>query len=180
MNMGEELVGDYLQLIQGCEFIQKNLYTEDEQGEVDVVGINLKKKAVYFCEVAIHLVTGLQYTKNGKPNNEDKLFEKFSRDIQYAKDHFQGYTHHFMLWSPIVKGAGEAAKNNQLKDVEKIQERIEKKFNVKVEAVINEVFLSKLNELKDYAANETKEIKSVVTRLYQIEGRTDKHVSKNK
>lgn len=34
----------YLEHLKGCDFIQKNLYTPDAQGEIDVVGINLKKK----------------------------------------------------------------------------------------------------------------------------------------
>ena len=66
MNTGEEIVSAYLQHIKGCEFIQQNLYTPDVQGEIDVVGIDLHKKIVYFCEVAIHLQTGLQYVKDKK------------------------------------------------------------------------------------------------------------------
>lgn len=84
MNIGKELVASYLEHLKGCDFIQKNLYTPDTQGEIDVVGINLKKKKVYVCEVAIHLVTGLRYTKERQPNNVKKLTEKFSRDIEYA------------------------------------------------------------------------------------------------
>jgi Holliday junction resolvase-like predicted endonuclease len=41
INLGEEIVAAYLQYIQGCEFIQQNLYTPDVQGEIDVIGINL-------------------------------------------------------------------------------------------------------------------------------------------
>ena len=97
MNIGEELVDDYLQFIKGCEFVQKNLYTADVQGEIDVVGINLKTKTVYLCEVAIHLPTGLQYNQNSRPNNVKKLVEKFSKDIEYARTYFSGYSHRFMF-----------------------------------------------------------------------------------
>lgn len=55
MNVGEELVSAYLQHILGCDFTQQNLYTIDSQGEIDVVGLNLKDRSVYICEVAIHL-----------------------------------------------------------------------------------------------------------------------------
>ena len=98
MNTGEELVSSYLQYILGCEFIQKNLYTVDTQGEIDVVGINLKEQRVYLCEVAIHLITGLQYTKGTAPNNVQKLTEKLNRDIQYATKFFPEYkkTRHAM------------------------------------------------------------------------------------
>lgn len=180
MNIGEELVGDYLQFINHCEFVQKNLYTEDVQGEIDVVGINLKTKTIYLCEVAIHLETGLQYVHNKQPNNVNKLFDKFSKDIKYARKYFpieQGYKHHFMLWSPIVKDKSDKAKHNQLNDVKEVQEKIKKQFKVEIEAVINEDFLGKLAELKNYAKKETKEIKSAVVRLYQIEDKTNKYIN---
>jgi len=67
INLGEELVAAYLQYLKGCDFIQQNLYTPDIQGEIDVVGINLNTKTIYVCEVAIHLVTGLRYTKDRQP-----------------------------------------------------------------------------------------------------------------
>lgn len=58
INVGEQLVASYLQYIRGCEFIQTNVYTVDTQGEIDVVGINLKERKVYVAEVAIHLTSG--------------------------------------------------------------------------------------------------------------------------
>ncbi len=92
MNIGEEIVSVYLQYIRGCEFIQQNLYTPDVQGEIDVVGINLKSKELYVCEVAIHLTTGLRYVKEKQPNNVNKLIDKFSKDIEYAQKYFPDYT----------------------------------------------------------------------------------------
>ena len=58
MNIGEEIVSVYLQYIRGCEFIQQNLYTPDVQGEIDVVGINLKSKEL--CQNYIYV--RLQFT----------------------------------------------------------------------------------------------------------------------
>ena len=56
MNVGEELVSAYLQQILGCDFTQQNLYTIDSQGEIDVVGLNLKDRSVYIVSVlARHL-----------------------------------------------------------------------------------------------------------------------------
>ena len=76
INVGEQLVASYLQYIRECEFTQMNLYTVDSQGEIDVVGIDLNRKRVYVCEVAIHLTTGLQYVKDKRPNNIQKLTDK--------------------------------------------------------------------------------------------------------
>jgi hypothetical protein len=68
-NPGEEIVGEYLKAILNCDFVEYNLHTPDIQGEIDVVGINAENKIVYICEVATHLITGLQYVKNKRPDN---------------------------------------------------------------------------------------------------------------
>lgn len=44
-NIGEEIAGEYLKFVKGCEFIQYNLSTPDVQGEIDVVGVNTKSRA---------------------------------------------------------------------------------------------------------------------------------------
>ena len=36
-NPGEEVTGEYLKIILGCDFVEYNLYTPDIQGEIDVV-----------------------------------------------------------------------------------------------------------------------------------------------
>lgn len=75
-NIGEEIAGEYLKFVKGCEFIEYNLYTPDVQGEIDVIGINIKEKALYVCEVAIHLTTGLQYVKSKAPDNVNRFLNK--------------------------------------------------------------------------------------------------------
>lgn len=165
VNLGEEIVAAYLQYIKGCEFIQQNLYTADVQGEIDVVGIDLETKTIYVCEVAIHLITGLQYVKDSQPNNVNKLTEKFSRDIEYANKFFPDYTKHFMLWSPIVKASGEKAKFSQTADIEGITANIQANYGVTLECIINEKFADCLSGLRNYARDETKELKSPVLRF---------------
>lgn len=178
MNVGEELVAAYLEHIKGCEFTQKNLYTPDVQGEIDVIGIDLETKSVYICEVAIHLITGLQYVKNGQPDNVKRLVTKFGKDIEYANKYFKDYDKHFMLWSPIVKDQRSGAKHNQLRDVHDIQRELLGQYGIELELIINERFLSCLNELRNKASEVTKELKSPVMRLLQIEERLQMHVEK--
>lgn len=178
INLGEEIVAAYLQYIKGCEFIQQNLYTTDVQGEIDVVGIDLETKTLYICEVAIHLVTGLQYTKDNQPNNVNKITEKFSRDIEYANKYFPDYTKHFMLWSPIVKMSSEKAKHSQIADIEIIGGNIQTRYGIAVEFIINGAFSDCLAELRDYARKETKEMKSPVLRFMQIEEYLKKNIGK--
>lgn len=177
-NIGEQLVASYLQYIKGCEFIQTNLYTVDSQGEIDVVGINLKENRVYIAEVAIHLTTGLQYVKDKRPNNVQKLTEKFSRDIEYARAYLGKYEAHFMLWSPIVKSGNKAPQYNQLAHLEEVRANIRVKYDVDIELVINESFLACMNQMRTFAKTATADLKCPVMRLFQIEEWLTKHVGK--
>jgi Holliday junction resolvase-like predicted endonuclease len=176
INIGEELVAAYLEYIKGCEFVQKNLYTPDTQGEIDVVAINLKQKSVYICEVAIHLTTGLRYVKDRQPNNVNKLTDKFSKDIDYANKYFEGYEKYFMLWTPIIKNSRESSKHNQFRDLEEINKNIRQKYGVEIDFITNDRFLDCLTEMRKYVSNETKDIKSPVLRLMQIEEYLKSHV----
>jgi hypothetical protein len=169
VNIGEDIVACYLEYIKKCEFIQRNLYTTDSQGEIDVVGINLKEKRVYVCEVAIHLITGLQYTRDKRPDNVNKLFKKFSKDIEYATKYFDGYDIHIMLWSPIVRNQREGAKHNQIKDVQELSKKLKDKYHLDLDLIINQHFLECLTELREFAKRETKDVKSPILRFLQVE-----------
>lgn len=177
INVGEQLVASYLQYIRECEFTQMNLYTVDSQGEIDVVGIDLNRKKVYVCEVAIHLTTGLQYVKDRRPNNIQKLTDKFSRDIEYTNSHFADYEKHFMLWSPVVKGKG-GAQYDQLRHIEAIDQNIKTSFGVSIEFVVNERFRECLLEMRAFAKSKTADLKCPVMRLLQIEEHLAKHLGK--
>lgn len=169
LNVGEQLVSSYLRYIRGCDFIQTNLYTIESQGEIDVVGLNLAKRQVYICEVAIHLTTGLQYVKNKRPNNVQKLTDKFSRDIEYARKYLNQYEHHFMLWSPIVKDTKGKPEYNQMQHLVEIGANIKRQYGVDIECIVNEKFQECLVELRTYARAQTKELQCPLMRLMQIE-----------
>lgn len=179
VNIGEQLVSSYLRYIRKCDFTQLNLYTVEAQGEIDVVGINLKDKKLYVCEVAIHLTTGLQYVKDKRPNNINKLTDKFGRDIEYANKYFSDYDKHFMLWSPVVKGGQEGSLYNQLAHLDAIYGNIFRKHDVCVEFIVNERFLACMNEMRSYAKAATAELKCPVMRLLQVEEHLAKHLGKH-
>ncbi len=172
-NIGEEIAGLYLQLEHKCAFVQYNLYTPDVQGEIDVIAINFTDKIVYICEVAVHLVTGLQYA-----DNYERLVKKFKKDIDYAQKAYPEYERVYMLWSPIVKKAGSNAKHNQLKAVEQVRDHLRTTRGIEIQLIINEAYEKCLERLRDYAAKETKELKSLVLRLFQIEEFLDRHLQK--
>jgi hypothetical protein len=178
MNVGEQLVSSYLQYLKGCDFIQTNLYTVDVQGEIDVVGINLKERKVYICEVAIHLTTGLQYTKDKRPNNVNKLVEKFSRDIAYAKKYLGEYEHKFMLWSPIVRNSKGNPQYNQIGHVEEVKRKLFEAEGVELQCVVNEHFFEALKALRKFAGGKTAELKCPLMRLLQIEELLGRHVKR--
>jgi hypothetical protein len=168
-NPGEHLVGQYLKEIKNCDFVEYNLRTKSEQGEIDVIGIDSNNKKVFVCEVAIHLETGLQYTKENRPNNVDKLVAKFSTDIEYAQKNFSSYERLYMLWTPIIKIPKKAGGHSQLKDIEDIQNQIKQKFEIEIELIYNEQFLFRINELREVARKTTQEMSSPIMRFLQIE-----------
>ena len=178
INVGEQLVSSYLRYIRGCDFTQMNLYTIESQGEIDVVGLNMTEQRVYICEVAIHLTTGLQYTKNNSVNNVEKLTEKFSRDIEYARKYLSEYDQHFMLWSPIVKDTKGKPENNQVQHLEKIKANIKERYEIDIECIVNHKFQECLSELRHYVKTETKALQCPVLRLMQIEEYVDDYVAK--
>jgi hypothetical protein len=177
-NPGEELVGEYLKIVLNCDFVEYNLYTPDIQGEIDVVGINALDKRLFVCEVATHLITGLQYVKNKQPDNVDRFVKKFSKNIEYANKYFPDFEKHYQLWSPIVKNQKEGSKNNQTRDISDIVEKIKNKYSVEIEPVINQEYYDCILKLRNYAAKETKELKSPILRLLQIEEKLKKHINR--
>lgn len=177
-NVGERLVGDYLRISKNCDFIDYNVYTRDAQGEIDVVGIDNKTRKVYICEVAIHLTTGLQYTKNKRPDTCERLIAKFTKDIEYAERYFVGYEKEFTLWSPIVKDSKGKIEYNQLDHLNRMVQEIQIRKQVVVQLMINQNFHQAFMELKRYAAATSEELKSPVLRLLQIEAWLEKHINR--
>ncbi len=178
MNVGEQLVSSYLRYIKGCDFIQTNLYTLDRQGEIDVVGIDLKHKKVYICEVAIHLSTGLQYTKDKRPNNVAKLVEKFGRDIEYARKYLGEYSHEYMLWSPIVRDNASNPTYDQSGHLELVCSQLRQKWQVELQCVVNADFDAALKAMRRFAGTQSAELKCPMMRLLQIEELLGRHVNK--
>ena len=179
-NPGEHLVGQYLREVKKCDFIEYNLQTKFVQGEIDVVGINSSDKIVYICEVATHLETGLQYTKNNQPDNVDKLVKKFEKDIQYAKNNFKEFKHVFMFWTPIIKIPKKDTKHNQLNDINQIVSRIYKSTNVKIEVIYNQKFYECIQELRQKASITSQAMSSPIMRFLQIEEKLNDLLHKKK
>ena len=155
-------------------FTTKNFMSSQNIGEeIDVIAINFTDKIVYICEVAVHLVTGLRYVKDGKSDNYERLVKKFNKDINYAQKAYPEYERVYMLWSPIVKDTPD-----QLRNVLLAHDYLKKERGIEIQLIINEAYKKCLKRLRDYAAKETKELKSPVLRLFQIEEFLAQHLQK--
>jgi hypothetical protein len=176
MNIGEEICGEWLRYVKKCEFIQYNLKTPGVQGEIDVIGLNIKDRTVYACEVAIHLITGLQYVKGNQPDNVARLTAKFRKDINYLSKEFPDYTRVYMLWSPIVRNQKSGSKHNQLNDIKNIADTLSSEYHVKIELIVNRRFQEALEALRAVAGNTSKELDSSVMRYLQVEEHLASHL----
>ena len=176
--IGEELVGAWLRMIAECDFVQYNVPLRDKQGEIDVVGLNLANETAYICEVATHL-GGLQYVKDSRPDNVNRLTAKFQSDVDYARRYLQDFHHQFMLWTPIVRlPRSESAKYNQFEDLRSISRNLWDSHQVDVEMLINEMYQARLNELREAAGRETAASEYPVFRLLQIFEHLERHVDR--
>jgi Holliday junction resolvase-like predicted endonuclease len=95
--MGELLVGAYLKLRRGCNFVLYNQRPEgggmEGLGELDVVGIS--EKTVYLCEVTTHTIGMDTISAN-------RIAAKYARQKAFAERHFKGQKTVFEVWSPVV------------------------------------------------------------------------------
>ena len=156
-DIGEQLVGAYLKVIRRCHFI---LYNVRPPGggfkgleEIDVIGINLKEKAVYLCEVATHL-GGLDY--GGNRTTINTLKKKYERLVQYADQFLPEFPErHFMIWSPYVPKGYLTEQLNQWDNLE---------------LIINHHYRRALNRLRKEAAARTNDEGNDAFRLLQIIG----------
>jgi len=174
-NLGEELCGEYLRHLKKCQFVTYNVTNPDIQGEIDVIAINLDKKVLYVCEVAVH-TRGLQYVKNSRPDDYDRFVSELEKDITYAERYFKGYQIIPMIWSPIVKISLGKAKYDTLNELHRVVEHVREKYRLEVELIINHKFSQAMDELKEVAGSETSEFKSNVMRMFQIEKTLEKHL----
>ncbi len=175
-NVGEEICGEYLKHILGCDFVSYNIQTIDVQGEIDVVGISLKDNTIYVCEVATH-TGGLQYVKDQRPDNYNRFYSKFEKDIHYAKTYFNYEKVKPMLWSPIVRVANSQSVYNPYEELIRLQKNIKNDFKLDLDLIINEHFQLALNKLKDKAFNTSSAFTSRLMRTFQIETKLEKHIN---
>ena len=172
-NIGEEICGEYLKNILNCEFVSYNITNQDIQGEIDVFGINIQSRTIFICEAATH-TKGLQYVTDKNPDDYNRFYQKFKKDIDYGMRYFADYNIKVMLWSPIVAISRESAKYNTFKELQELKKDIESQYGLELELIINSKYQQCLNELKDFALSHTAMFTSGLMRTFQIEKNLEK------
>lgn len=154
LDMGEYVVGAYLKIIKGCDFVDYDVKFpgggREGLNELDVLGLDLKNREAYLCEVATNL-RGVVY-RNRKTALE-KIRAKYARQKQYASRYLKDFSdEHFMLWSPVVpKGTVAGLKKIRGLDL-----------------VLNSTYALCLDELREEAKKTTREIGNPSFRMLQI------------
>lgn len=103
-DVGEYIVGAYLQLTLGCDLVNYNMRPPGGGmaglGELDVIGFDLRNHTAYLCEVATH-TQGLNY--GSYETTLRKVKEKYERQRAYAEANLSSFPiRHYQFWSPVV------------------------------------------------------------------------------
>ena len=159
---GEEIVGAWLRYIANCEFVEYGVQVPGA-GEIDVVGLSLRDKRAYVCEVASHIL-GLQYK-----DNEATIVGKFKRAKQYADSSLLGIDIVYEFWSPVVR------RGSQMGSMTNALATLRDEHRIVVEPVVNEMYSRRLSQLRAVASKETRNASHPILRFLQIEERSSKY-----
>lgn len=148
--MGELLVGAYLQVVRKCSFVLYNQRPEgggiEGLGELDVVGIS--DHTVYLCEVTTHV-------KGIDPKAVARIEAKFGRQRAFAKRHFKDHDKVFELWSPYVPRGDRLDRLSQIRGLD---------------LVVNAEYARRVRELEERARKSAEPTGNDAFRLLQILG----------
>jgi hypothetical protein len=155
--IGEYIVGAYLELIEKCDVVTYNVRTPEGGlkglNELDVIGFKFKERKAFICEVTTH-IRGTLYKDN--QTTIAKIRKKHDWQVRYANEYLPEFPQReFMFWSPVVP------KGYITKELIRIPNLI---------LCINEEYSRRIEELKILARTETKDIGNPFFRTLQILG----------
>lgn len=154
-DIGEYIVGAYLKLSEGCDFVDYNVRAPgggvEGLGELDVLGLKMETKKAYLCEVTTH-IRGLNYGGNEKTVR--RIIKKHERQKWYANNYLTNFDEaEFSFWSPYVP---VGYMTEQLQQVDGLQ------------LVINEAYAARIDEMKRLAQANTHDTRNPFFRMLQI------------
>jgi len=153
--IGEYIVGAYLKIIKEVDYVDYNVRPPkgglEGLAELDVVGLDIKTKTAYLCEVTTHIL-GLRY--GDYEATYQRLLEKHQRQQMYANKYLKDFILiKYMFWSPIVP---EGDLTDKLKSIEGL------------ELIINDEYTKRIDELKKAAKDITQDTGNPFFRTLQI------------
>lgn len=157
LDIGESLVGSYLRYVEECDFVHYQTH-DSGQGEIDVIGMRLRDRRVWLCEVAIHLA-GLEYGK-GYAGSRDKVRQKIDRAEEFAKKLFSDQQTTYEFWSLRVP-SGLVTMLHELEQEYRARD-------LDVTFVVNEMFTERIEALRSKAAATERATAEPAFRLMQI------------
>jgi hypothetical protein len=154
--VGEQLVGAYLKVIEGCDVITYNVRPPGggQRGleELDVIGLRFDDSTAFLCEVTTHL-DGLLYKDN--KTTIARIKAKHQRQRIYARRELKSFSNpRFQFWSPNVP---IGYRTTHLKKVGR-----------DLELVINGEYAKRVRRLQDEARGRKNDEGNDVFRLLQI------------
>ncbi|MDO6387909.1 hypothetical protein [Uliginosibacterium sp. 31-12] len=153
-DVGEYIVGAYLQLILGCDVVDYNVRPPggglEGLEEMDVIGLNLKTHHAYLCEVTTH-IRGVLYKDNR--TTVERITKKHERQKRYGVKFLENFECEYMFWSPVVP-------------VGYITEHLSKLEELQL--IINGEYKRRVEELRKLAAKTTHDARNPVFRLLQV------------
>jgi hypothetical protein len=160
-DIGEHLVGAYLEFCSGCGVVSYDHSLVGEQGDIDVLGLDLSGRRVFAVEVKTH-IGGLGGYKG---QEGPKLRQQIERAQRFLESQLSDWDRHYAIWSPHVAPKTEAA----------IRAALDDPSIPIVDLVINAEFASRLNELSVKARGDARFRTNPAFRLLQILARSAKH-----
>ena len=156
-DVGEFLVGAYLQLCEECDVVDYNVRPPggglEGLGELDVLGFNFSSKTAFLCEVTTH-IGGLLYVNNRE--TVARIGRKHERQRAYASRYLSMFPDvRYQFWSPVVP-RGYITEN-----LAKIDG---------LELVINTEYTRRIEELQALAQRTQHDTRNPVFRVLQILG----------
>lgn len=154
-DVGEYIVGAYLQLCLNCDVVDYNVRPPGGglQGleELDVIGLNFKNDTAYLCEVTTH-IRGILYKNNQETVRRIK--KKHQRQRRYADQYLDNFhDKRFMFWSPVVP---RGYVTDGLAEIEGL------------ELVINGEYKRRIEELRALARQSAHDARNPFFRILQI------------
>lgn len=172
VTIGEELVGAWLHLCEGCDFVTYSQRHPKGQGEIDVLAFKMADRRAYVCQVTTHL-RGMLYSGGAKPESSDKagrsydqtvqkVHDKWQRDIEYARECLDGFHVQLMLWTP------RASDEHVVKPLTVRATELEESHPVRISILANAEYSLRVVQLQEVAKKTTRETGNSAFRLLQI------------